>query len=365
MNKVIAALSVMLLMLAVACSSEDTNTTAVSVVDPTSTPSATYTPEPTSTATPIPEPTPTVAPTSTPEPTATATIVPTPTSTSTPTATPTQTPIPLTVDMSITKLPVWDYRGTPDWKIAGEDPPDKWAANLTQIENCFDFQLTNDNEHPIRFAFSLKAFDEDGVSYPRSHSSQPQNALSIKHLPIGETYLDRRCWRDAPYYGEREFEYPVSRMEATLEYIEVSTLFDGWQKIGGAREQLADIRINSEPSLDENYPNVYDFHLYPLGKWQVANVSESKTYSLNACTAYKWKDSEMFENAYTETAYAYSTHVHAQNIKPGTFYNIVCAPIELGPKEAGDITASIYPGNSYQGSLYQDPLGVWVKEVFD
>ena len=90
-TKILAAISVMLLMLAVACSSEDASTTAVQVAEPTSTPYATYTPEPTYTATPIPEPTPTVAPTFTPEPTATATAIPTPTATSTPTATPTPT----------------------------------------------------------------------------------------------------------------------------------------------------------------------------------------------------------------------------------------------------------------------------------
>ena len=98
-TKILAALSVMLLMLVVACSSKDANTTAVQVAEPTSTPYATYTPEPTSTevptvtATPLPEPT-TAAPTSTPTPIGHATATPTSVPVATPTSTPTPTPTP-------------------------------------------------------------------------------------------------------------------------------------------------------------------------------------------------------------------------------------------------------------------------------
>jgi hypothetical protein len=89
MTKIIAALSV-LLMLAVACSSEESVASTVDIEATVEARVATAiasqlattakpapTPEPTSTATPVPEPTPTVAPTSTSVPTATATATPT------------------------------------------------------------------------------------------------------------------------------------------------------------------------------------------------------------------------------------------------------------------------------------------------
>ena len=145
--------------------------------------------------------------------------------------------------------------------------------------------------------------------------------------------------------------------------IEVSTLFDGWQKIENA-ELLSDIKFNSEPSLEPNYPDVNSFHataLEKLGTWQVANLSDSKTYTLKACTEYKWKDAEMFENVVDKTDEA--KQVNAKDIKPDTLFDTVCESIELKPKTAGDITAGFLPKDwSYRYSLYQNPLGVWLKE---
>ena len=139
-GKILAAISVMLLMLVVACSSKDANTTAVQVAEPTSTPYATYTPEPTSTevptatATPLPEPTSTVAPTSTPEPTATATPIPEP------------TPFPL--------LP-WTPM-TVEWEtVMTQDSGNHAVFHL--------FVITNPNDSIGRFRVQLNAVDDQGL----------------------------------------------------------------------------------------------------------------------------------------------------------------------------------------------------------
>ena len=368
-------LAIGFLFLISACASESSTQIAnidssdeVSVVKEVAEVVNTATPLP-ATATPLPPTATPVPPTVTPiPPTATPTPMPIPTATPVPptpipTATPTATPIPLSANISITIVPVWDYRGTPVWKIAGEDPPDEWAANYSRLENCFDFQLTNENEHAIKFAFSLKALDEDGISYDPTHFSQPENMLSIEHLPTGVTYLDRRCWKEP---NDGYYDYPVTRMEATLEYVEISNLFDGWKKIEST-DQLSDIKFNSNllgtPSMEPNYPdlNSATAHAEKLGTWQVANLSESKTYTLKGCTEYKWKDAEMFENVVDKTDEA--KQVNAKHIKPGTLYDTVCESIELEPKKAGEIIAGIIPKDwSYRYSLYQNPLGVWIKE---
>ena len=153
-------------------------------------------------------------------------------------------------------------------------------------------------------------------------------------------------------------------MEATSSSVKVSTLFEGWQKIGEDGVQLDDIKFNSEPFIDESYPNVNSADapaLVAMGKWQVANISDTKTYRLQGCTAYRWKDAEMFEQVTDKTIEA--MQLHPEKIKPETLFDIACTSVSVGPKQSTDIEAGLsFTEWSYRYSLYQDPLGVWVKE---
>jgi hypothetical protein len=252
-TKILAALSVVLVMLVVACSSEESSTTAVQVADPTSTPYATYTPEPTSTEVPTATATPLPEPTSTPEPTATATIVPTPTST--PTVTPTPTLDASMFEMSFQEMPKEIVDGITTTHYLRPTRCFNLIIEPKEIVNhnvniTVNYQFLDKDGYGARIGNSLGSLVDWGDYSPKFFNVRPSETLRVRQCwaitDSIETYTARIIevqhvgWRSMDtYMFHNPSEYEISTIIDRIEWSQTpSNDLSGCERAVAAFEDL-------------------------------------------------------------------------------------------------------------------------------